>query len=965
MAEQSIGSIVTCRNREWVVIPSVDEHVTLLRPLTGSEKELCGIFKPLIEKGLDTIAPATFPLPHPEHSGDAIGVGLLWNAARLSLRDGAAPFRSLGRVSVRPRPYQFVPLMMALRIHPIRLLIADDVGIGKTIESLLIAREMLDRGEISRICVLCPPYLCDQWQKELAEKFHIQAEVVRSGSIGRLERELPSGDWSIFNYYPFIVVSIDYVKSERNRSQFLQFCPDFIIVDEAHGAAQPSTKALGQQQRHRLLRDLAAKPTRDMILLTATPHSGVEGSFLSLLGLLKPEFAEFNLAQMTEKERIVLSQHFIQRRRADIKTWLGETTPFPDRETEEVTYTLSPAYQDLFKRVYEFSRDIVKSGETLTGWKRRIKFWHALALLRCVMSSPAAASAALINAAKSKTLDTEPAVDDSGQDDSFASLIYEPTDDTVNDTQPAAIIEEGVKDLTPGEVRSIVDFARRAKEIREREIDNKAEICATLVKKILKEGYNPIIWCRYIATSDYLAEELRKRIGKAYPDICITSITGAMPEEERREKVDELSTHTRRVLVATDCLSEGVNLQEAFDAVVHYDLPWNPNRLEQREGRVDRFGQQKEKVKAVLLYGRDNPIDGAVLDVLLRKARQIHRTLGITVPVPTDSETVMETVLKTLFSRAVPERQLTLDEFMPLDTGETIKNVHKRWDEAAAREKESRTRFAQRAIKPEEIDRELRETDSVLGDPGAVKVFVMNAFQRLGVAISPQKVGTYEAFVLRSLDRLPEMVKMELPEKACQKWEMHIGFTTPVPEHIHYFGRNHPVVTALAQYLFEEALVNGADATAPRCGVIKSTSVDTRTMLFLLRGRFTMKAPQRKSPLLAEEVIVCGIRAPLSDTAPWLSESEALVLLTTVKPEANITEAERHEVLAETIAGWNTLQAPVRKLVEQKAATLEEAHRRVRKSADIPRRGFAVTPHLPPDLLGILVIAPIPKGVSR
>jgi len=964
MDESGIGSIVKCRNREWVIVPSQDEHITLLRPLTGSEKELCGIFNPLREKGLDTIEPATFPLPNPDHSGDAIGVGLLWNAARLSLRDGAAPFRSLGRVSVRPRPYQFVPLLMALRIQPVRLLIADDVGIGKTIESLLIAREMLDRGEISRLCVICPPYLCDQWQKELTEKFHIDAVVVRSGTIGRLERELPSGDWSIFNYYPFIVVSIDYVKTDRNRSQFLQFCPDFVIVDEAHGAAQPSTKAIGQQQRHRLLKDLAAKSTRDMILLTATPHSGVEGSFLSLLGLLKPEFAQYNLTQMDEKERIALSQHFIQRRRADIKTWLGETTPFPDRETEEITYTLSPAYQDLFKRVYEFSREIVKSGETLTGWKRRIKFWHALALLRCVMSSPAAASAALVNAAKSKSIDVEPAADESANDDSYASLIYEPTDETVNDAQPASIIEEGIKDLSPREARSITEFARLAKEIRERGIDNKVETCATHIKQLLKEGYNPIIWCRYIATSDYVADELTKRLGKSYQDIYITSITGAMPEEERREKVEEIGMHSRRVLVATDCLSEGVNLQESFDAVVHYDLPWNPNRLEQREGRVDRFGQQKTLVKAVLLYGRDNPIDGAVLDVLLRKARQIHKSLGITVPVPTDSETVMETVLKTLFSRAVPERQLTLEEFFPLDTGETIKNVHKRWDEAAAREKESRTRFAQRAIKPEEIDRELKETDSVLGDPDAVKVFVMNACQRLGVSIAPHKVGMYNAYTLRSLDRLPEMVRLDLPDQVRQKWEMQIGFVTPVPEHVHYLGRNHPLVTALAQYLFEEALVNGADATAPRCGVIKSSAVDIRTTLFLLRGRFTMKAPQQKSPLLAEEVIVCGLKGAMTSTAAWLGESDALDLLTTVKPEANITEAERYEMLSETIASWEHLQAPVKKLVEQEATILEEAHRRVRKSVDIPRRGLAVTPHLPPDLLGILVIAPIPKGVS-
>ena len=100
-----------------------------------------------------------------------------------------------------------------------------------------------------------------------------------------------------------------------------------------------------------------------------------------------------------------------------------------------------------------------------------------------------------------------------------------------------------------------------------------------------------------------VADELTKRLGKAYPDLCIKSITGAMPEEERREKVEEIGTHSRRVLVATDCLSEGVNLQDSFDAVVHYDLPWNPNRLEQREGRVDRFGQQKtERESSSLLW---------------------------------------------------------------------------------------------------------------------------------------------------------------------------------------------------------------------------------------------------------------------------------------------------------------------------------------------------------------------------
>ncbi|MEJ5349440.1 MAG: DEAD/DEAH box helicase [Desulfosoma sp.] len=235
--QMAVGSIVRCRGREWVVLPSREPEVIYLRPVAGDEDEACGIYHPLVEDGVEQLEPATFPLPTPEDAGDAVATRLLWDAARLALRDGAGPLRSLARISVRPRAYQFVPLLMALRLDPVRILIADDVGVGKTIEALLIARELLDRGEVRRLCVLCPPYLCDQWQMELAEKFHLEAVVVRSGTVSRLERSLPPGEPSIFKYYPHLVVSIDYVKSDRHRPEFLTHCPELVIVDEAHGAA--------------------------------------------------------------------------------------------------------------------------------------------------------------------------------------------------------------------------------------------------------------------------------------------------------------------------------------------------------------------------------------------------------------------------------------------------------------------------------------------------------------------------------------------------------------------------------------------------------------------------------------------------------------------------------------------------------------------------------------------------------
>ena len=172
-------------------------------------------------------------------TADIVAGKLLRDAARLSLRSGAGPFRSLGRLSVRPRPYQFVPLIMALRLESARNIIADDVGVGKTIEAGLIASELLARGDARRLCVICPPHLCDQWQHELADKFHIQAEIVRTSTVARLERSIPRGGISLDQYYPNLIISIDFAKSDRRKAFLLQHCPDLVIVDEVHTAADP------------------------------------------------------------------------------------------------------------------------------------------------------------------------------------------------------------------------------------------------------------------------------------------------------------------------------------------------------------------------------------------------------------------------------------------------------------------------------------------------------------------------------------------------------------------------------------------------------------------------------------------------------------------------------------------------------------------------------------------------------
>lgn len=954
------GSIVRCRNRDWVLLPSDRSDVFLLRPLAGATDELVAIHKQLANLiGYDLpeerLRPSVFPAPSVDDLSDTASAHLLWQAARLTLREGATPFRSLGRISIRPRVYQFVPLLMALRLDPVRMFIADDVGVGKTIEALLIARELLDRGEIRRLCVLCPPYLCEQWQKELVEKFNLDAVVIRSGTISQLERRTPAGK-SVYEHYPIQVASIDFVKTDRNRHQFLLYCPELVILDEAHGAAAASERNQSQQQRHQLVREIAADPQRHLILLTATPHSGIEPAFRSLLGLVHADSGEWDVAELREERRITLARHFVQRTRKDIEhDWEGEHC-FPARESSDETYELSAAYRGLFERTYDFCCEIVRTGERLEERKRRVRYWGALALLRCVMSSPAAALAAL--GARAEKLP------EGDEETEFRRFVFESADDRTDDESPTQPIETAEATLADQERRRLRELTRLAESLRASRDDTKLTRCAQIVERLLRDRFHPIVWCRYIATAEYVGEYLQRMANSEWRmgDVQVVVITGRASDEERRAKIDEIDPDRPRVLVATDCLSEGINLQEKFTAVVHYDLPWNPNRLEQREGRVDRYGQPARQVKAIRFFGRDNPVDGVVIDVLLNKAREIHRTLGTHVPVPEESESVTEAVLNALFLRGTREagRQLVLDLGIP-----EVEELHRRWERDAERERINRTRFAQRALKPEEVRKELEATDAVLGDPAAVRTFVLNASQRIGLSVRPDRKQS-GVFIVdlspQALATLPDPIRHHLPHHSpfatrhSPLWR--ISFTSPTPEGAEYLGRNHRFVAALARFLMEEALTKQGKATAARCGVMRTRTVAELTTLFLLRVRYLLEQLE-KAPLLSEEVLVLGCRPAQNGDPRWLDEADALRLLAQAQPDANVPMSEKTELVQAALDSWPRLEAGVHQHIRTRAEVLEKSHKRIRQAVSPRVRELAVKPQLPPDLLGVLVLQPL------
>jgi len=527
----SPGSLVHLRGRDWIVQPSEDpEELLVVKPLGGSDDETTGIFLPL---GFEEDKPekAEFRKPDPQDLGNIASARVLYEAARLSFRNGAGPFRSLAKISFRPRSYQMVPLVMSLRQEVTRLLIADDVGIGKTIEALLIVKELLERRIIKRFAIVCLPHLCDQWQREIREKIGMDAVVIRSNTQARLDREIV-GDTSVYQFYPFQIISIDYIKSDQRRAVFIQEAPEMVVVDEAHSCACPQGATKNQQQRHALVHDLASNPDRHLVLLTATPHSGKTDEFQSILGLIKPEFEGINPTTADQKQRKELAKHYIQRRRGDVSKWMDGDTPFAEREAGEVNYDLSPAYASFFDELYRFARTLIVGD--FDGQTKRVHYWTALGLLRGVMSSPAAGVAMLQNR-QSKL------AQQALQEETQTNPLADPGDSVGDDSLPGELID-GYQ-WSESEKNTLRRLEKSLAEICASRDDSKIKTAANTVKSWIKEGLNPVIFCQYIATANYVGEVLKELLPRK---VQVQVVTSEDPDEVRRERIDAMKSSGQR-----------------------------------------------------------------------------------------------------------------------------------------------------------------------------------------------------------------------------------------------------------------------------------------------------------------------------------------------------------------------------------------------------------------------------------
>ena len=918
------GDMVRARGREWIVLPSPGEGLLNIRPLSGSDDD-AQVIVPELEP--TPVAPASFAAPTADRLDTQDGARLLADALRLSLRRGAGPFRSAAHLGVEPRAYQLVPLMMALKLPVARLLIADDVGIGKTIESGMILREWLDRGLVDRFAVLCPPHLVDQWVTELAEKFDIDAVAVTAAKARGLERGLPTSQ-SLFDAYPFTVVSLDYIKADSRRDEFARACPPFVVVDEAHSCVGNER---GKHQRYDLLERIATDPDRHLLLLTATPHSGDVVAYDRLLGLVHKDLAGGpNGGDANARERYArrLAQHLIQRRRPDIQDGWDEQRAFARHETKESPFVLTGDFAAFQDEVLDYCFTVTERAGS-DQRHRRLAFWGTLALMRCVGSSPAAAVSALSNRLSGMV-----------EEEAIEPVVFDAEDGVLveSDVEPATAIENNEE---ASALRALIaraqDLASRPKE------DPKLKRLLAELKPLLKVGAKPVIFCRFIATAEALGEILRAE----FPKAALAVVTGTLAPDERRNRVEVLDGSDNRILVATDCLSEGINLQSLFDTVIHYDLSWNPTRHQQREGRVDRFGQQAEVVRSLMMYGENSAIDGAVLDVILRKADEIRKATGVAVPMPEDQESITSALMQAVMLRrgGGGKSQLTFD------FGPAAQEFDRQWRDTAESAKASRSRYAQGALKPDEVLPEWSKMRALNGGPTEVARFTARALQRLGAPL--QKVADH---ALLHVDFLPDALRDRLEQRNI-RGTRKISFDDNPNPGVTHVGRVHPVVAIMAETLAEGALdPEAAEGKAlGRAGVWRTRAVTQMTTVLLLRLRYQLVTSGRTNRLLlAEEATAVAFKGVAADLT--VRAEDALALLEH-EASSDIDTDARQRQIENARNRLPTYQAAIDAFAHERAGALSHDHVRLTEAAG-GGATVKVTPVLPADVIGLYVLLP-------
>jgi len=924
------GTVIRNRSRLWRV-DAQEGDVLVATSIDGGEAEQTRFYVPF-----EDIQPGRLEPPSPDIVGHPSAQDLLLRAYRLSLLHGTAPLISLQRSRVIPKDYQLVPVVMALETPRVRMLIADDVGLGKTIEAGLIITELLARQMASRLLVIVPANLREQWREALDYFFHIPARIISTRHRREMERELPAGA-NPWEHYRYLITSVDYAKQAGVKNQILEQRWDIVVIDEAHQVAKPHQSGPDQRvrmDRWELAEALAASPrVRHLLLLTATPHNGYTDSFASLLRMLGVG-AVTGPVHDPQIIRSVAERYVCQRRRQDVEAWFQDDptrSPFPERDQTEVIVPPTAYEMDAIRAVEAYGRRVLQQAADGSVQARTLAHWTVMHLHKRALSSPEALRCSLRNRRERLKQRLASATTEAEEvpippDVARANVLDEDTGEWLTDEEAGQRTERvvyGSPEDTQAELELLEEVLAKARKVTPRRDSKLQKLLDTVLRQRLATDPKVVIFTRYVDTMNYLAEHIQR--DKRYAHATVLTIHGGLNERQRREVFLKFERAKVGVLVATDAISEGINLQHAAAQVIHYELPWNPNRLEQRNGRVDRFGQRKPVVYVRTMV-MDETLDATILKVLVEKAAQIRRDYGFSPPYFGDETSILD--LLEQHEVTLGPKQLSFFDTPPSpeagpEQGRRVgRGAGGEGQNPFAEETLERIKgdsfYGQTHISLPEIERRLEETAATVGSPDQIRRFVFSGLDRFGCSVTENADGSWR--ILITDPALQTASVGDVIERATfdPEWALEDPDVT-------LLDVGHPLVRRLIeevkQNTFREVEHYG------RTACVVTPDLEEVTALFHLLARYVVNTEPTSivEELLPVAVLVYG-------GEPLDPEATRRLLCATPSPETR-TEAEVREALADAL-GMEGLERLLSDAVENRRRALVAERRRMRQQME-------------------------------
>jgi SNF2 family DNA or RNA helicase len=861
------GKVIEVRDRLWRV-DEFDQNLQTLRvsSITGLESRH-EFYVPVEEARV-----AVHPPPDVSVVGNPGYQRLLIQALKLDLMHGSAVLMGLQRSRVIPMPYQLVPVLMALELPSARLLLADDVGLGKTVEAGLVVSELLGRRLADRALFIVPANLREQWQDILSRFFHIKAEIISRRHLRQLEKELLVGG-DPWGHYPFLIASVDYVKQGYVLPRVLQQRWDIIIIDEAHNVAKPHQNVSDSDpvmQRWLAAKEIA-KHTNHLLLLTATPHNGYRDSFASLLQMLDPDLVSGDVTTVSIN-REAAKRHICQRRRKDVKEWLVRTNaginPFPERDhKEEYCPPPSSELRDVIDSVNALSNHILESVKNEGEVERRVAKWTILHFHKRALSSPYALACSLRN--RIKKIDDE--IKAQTEKSSLAVRGEDAGKNVMDFDLGENLTEEELDERTDRAVFGSLSSKEVEKELLSRALDMCGRIRGSrdtklnhLFRTSLPEAVNRaggrnvkiIIFTRYRDTLEYLQRELLDEISGSLKlrGMEVYTIHGEMNPPRRKEQFEAFKKSKKAILITTDCMAEGIDLQYSANQLIHYELPWNPNRLEQRNGRIDRFGQP-EKIVFIRTLILPDTLENAILELLMKKANAIRDEYGFAPPFFGDDQAILDAIVDyKLEAKYGPQKSL-FDFFetrmdRERQRAQKLELFDHLMDASIIQGMREDSFYGQGSVNLDDVVKRMADTEAALGGKDEVERFVRSAISNLGGKLEPSS----------EQDVLSMVLPAELAEKLDVEEELMVTFN-PIrgasDSSVYMLDLGSGVVSGLVERVKALAYTSAGERYG-RTAAVGCTLVERVSTVFQVRMRYVVGGINRS---IIEEIDHIGVEA--------------------------------------------------------------------------------------------------------